>query len=171
MRAIVDIVRIGNDVALPELYVRCMDSLLDRSRIVAVNYPVELRTQASTEAEWVAESAAIKALNRESLFALLHNGVNCYAIHTRAKRGDWQLRYIGQTDCRRARFNISRHVLPNSSRTDAVFSRCKEAIRSGCDIGLRVIKVEPDTLRYFVQEKAIADLGSDRVLDWNYRRP
>jgi len=113
-------------------------------------------------------------LNEESLLGKLSNRVNCYDIHTKAKRGDWRLRYIGQTDARRARGEVAARLTPNRSSPDTVFANCREAVCGGFEIGLRLIKVEPATLRFFIQEKAVAALRTKDFLYWNrkqYPRP
>jgi hypothetical protein len=145
-----------------------MNSLRDYSRIVTFKYPDEL-SAVSSDTEWSALSMVARALNEESLIADLDTRANCYAIHTRHGHGDWQLRYIGQAECGRARFSAASHLVPNRKRANAVFLKCKEAVRSGDEIGLRLIKVEPDTLRFFIQEKAIVELRNDGVLDWNQK--
>ncbi len=166
----IDVFRIENEIALPELYAQCIGSLRDNSRIVIFTYPDELKVPKSTDAEWDSKSSFLLESNEDSLLGTLTNGVNCYAIHTKKKHEDWQLRYIGQTDCKRAKSNIMRHLVPHGDRTNAVFAKCKEAVRSGCEIGLRLIKVEPDTLRFFIQEKLVTALRTDYVLDWNNKR-
>jgi hypothetical protein len=144
-----------------------MDSLLDHSRIVKVQYPRSLTGRSLPDDKWTGLAPTIRALNQESLFELLKDGVNCYAVHTKLKRQSWQLRYIGQTDSKRARYNITQQLAPQSGRTSSVCSKCREAVAEGYEIGLRLIMVEPDTLRYFIQEKAIAERGADWPLDWN----
>jgi hypothetical protein len=166
----IDVFNIGNEIALPELYTKCVDSLCDRSRIVTFNYPHELRVKKSTDNEWSSQSISIRKLNENPLLISLNNCVNCYAIHTKQGDEGWQLRYIGQTDCKRAKQNIVRHLAPDGDRSNAVFRNCREAVRNGYEIGLRLIKVEPDTLRFFIQEKLVNELRGDNALDWNQKR-
>jgi hypothetical protein len=165
----IDVFGIGNETALLELYTQCIDSLRDHSRIVIFNYPNDLRSPNSSDAEWSSRLMEIRKLNEDAILGNLSNRVNCYAIQTKREFGGWQLRYIGQTDCRRAESNVASHLTPHSQRTNRVFAKCKEAVRGGCEIGLRLIKVEPDTLRFFIQEKALSDLCNDGVLDWNHK--
>ncbi len=165
----IDVFGIGNEIALPELYAQCVDSLRDSSRMFVFVYPEELRAAASTDVQWAARSTLIRESNTGFLLGVGAGDVNCYAIHTRKKNEDWQLRYIGQTDSKRAKSNIMRRLVPHGGRSDAVFKKCQAAVRSGSEIGLRIIKVEPDTLRSFVHEKMIVELLSGEVLDWNQR--
>jgi hypothetical protein len=165
----IDVFGIGNEIALPELYAQCVDSLRDRSRMVVFVYPEKLRNAASTDTLWAAESTLIRESNADLLLGMSASDINCYAIHTRTKNEDWRLRYIGQTDSKRAKSNIMRCLVPHGGRPDAVFKKCKEAVRGGCEIGLRMIKVEPGTLRSFIHEKMIAELLSDKILDWNHK--
>ena len=166
----IDVFGIGMETALPELYAQCVASLCDHSRIVIFTYPEQLRTALSTDAEWSSKSLFIRELNEQSLLARAVNSVNCYAVHTRKHGDDWVLRYIGQTDCKRAKSAILRRLVPHGERDNAVFTKCKNAVRSGHEIGLRLIKVEPDTLRFFVQEKLVNERRTAQVLDWNHQR-
>jgi hypothetical protein len=63
-----------------------------------------------------------------------------------------------------------RNLIPGARHANTVFARCRDAVRDGCEIGLRLIKVQPDTLRFFIQEKLVAELCTDQILDWNRRQ-
>jgi hypothetical protein len=166
----VDIFEIGDETALPDLYVQCVESLRDPTRIVKFIYPEELRALGATDVAWSSQARRIRELNEESLLRKLEGRVNCYAIHTRKLDEEWRLRYIGQIDCKRAQSGIARNLIPSESQVNAVFARCRDAVRDGCEIGLRLIKVQPDTLRFFIQEKLLNELRDGQVLDWNNRR-
>jgi len=165
----IDVFGIGNEIALPELYMQCVDSLRDSSRMFVFIYPEELRAAGSTDAQWAAKSTLIRESNADFLLGMGAADVNCYTIHTRKKSEEWRLRYIGQTDCTRAKSSVMRLLTPHSGRSNHVFKKCQAAVRSGCEIGLRMIKVEPETLRSFIKEKMIGELLSDKVLDWNQK--
>lgn len=166
----IDVFGIGKEMALPELYARCVASLCDHARIVIFTYPEQLRTALSSDAEWSSESAAIRKSNEQCLLGKALSFANCYAIHTRKNGEEWQLRYIGQTDCKRAKSAIMRCLVPDGDHGYAIFTKCKNAVRSGHEIGLRLIRIEPDTLRFFVQEKLVAERSAAHVLDWNRKR-
>ena len=166
----IDVFGIGKESALPELYAQCVASLCDHSRIVIFTYPEQLRTTLSTDAEWSSKSLFIRESNEQSMFGKAVISVNCYAIHTRKLGDEWQLRYIGQTDTKRAKSAIMRRLVPHGDRDNAVFAKCKNAVRSGLEIGLRLIRIEPDTLRFFVQEKLVAERRAAHALDWNHER-
>jgi hypothetical protein len=168
---IVDVFRLGNEIALPELFAQCMSSLSDRLRIVAVRYPEEIRNPRATDAEWLTVSDAVLDLNSAALFDHLNESVNCYAIHTKPAGADWHMRYIGHTDCRRAKTTIIRHLLPVGNRSSVIFARCRQAVSAGAQIGLSLIRVEPDSLRDFIQEKAVGEPSLHNLLDWNRKSP
>jgi len=163
----VEVFEIGNAVALPELYARCIHSLRDTARIAIFKYPGELKTLESTDDDWLLKSQLIRTLNDESVLAKIGKFVNCYAIHTQDSPEEWRLRYIGQTDPKRATVNIARLLIPGAGQGNSVTTLCKNAVRNGAEIGLRLIRVEPDTLRLFIQEKAVNELRVGNTLDWN----
>jgi hypothetical protein len=167
---IVEVIRVGNEIALPELFAHCMNSLTDSSRIVAVHYPEEIRTAVATVDDWLIASDSVARLNASSLFDHLENGVNCYAIHTRLEPRVWKMRYLGHVESRRARTTITGHLLPGTDGNGVIFKKCKAAVGAGEQIGLSLIRVEPDSLRDFIQEKAIGDPALRNLLDWNRGR-
>ena len=162
-----DVFELGNRIALPELYAQCIRSLCDTARIAVFEYPEELKTVASTDDDWLLKSLLIQTLNDEPILKKVGKNVNCYTIHTRHSPEEWRLRYIGQTDPRRATANISRLLIPKMGQGNRVMTLCKGAVRNGAEIGLRLIRVEPDTLRSFIQEKAVNELRTGNILDWN----
>jgi hypothetical protein len=167
----IDVFKIGNDIALPELYQQCMASLRDHSRIVVFMYPNRLTKSHSSDADWAASIAEIRELNESQLLNRLDNQVNCYALYTRELASDWCLRYLGQAEVGRIKSHITAQLAPVGNRSNSVFEKSKKIVQAGGEMGLRLIKIEPDTLRHFVQEKALAELRKDGMLDWNRVKP
>jgi len=159
----IDHFTIGNDIALPELYALSKGSLCDLSRIVAI----DLATPAPSPAVTRADGATML---RQDLLHLLEHGnlaLNCYAIYTRLGGESWRLRYVGETTIQRAAADLAFCLLPNVTRQSSIHARCSAAVQAGCLIGLRLIHVEPDTLRHFIQEKMLMEMQSGETLDWH----
>ena len=150
----IDHFRIANEIALPELYALCKVSLCDASRLFRIDAPGGQRL--SQDLVQLLQGAALE--------------VNCFAIYTRQANEPWCMRYLGQTSVQRVRATLSACLLPGSARVHPVYARFSEALQSGCHAGLRLIRVEPDTLRHFVHEKLIAEMRQQGELDWNRPR-
>jgi hypothetical protein len=170
----IDHFKIGNEIALPELYALCKSSLCDLSRILTIDVapPAQIAPVPDGASPMAPASDAIQGAqgttwNLRQLLQDLHLDMNCFAIYTRQSDEPWRMRYLGETTAKRARATLSACLLPASTRAHPVYARFNEAHQAGCQAGLRLIHVEPDTLRHFIQEKMLGELRSDDVLDWH----
>lgn len=154
---------IGNDIALPELYVLSKSSLCDRSRIVAI----DMTTPSLSHTIKRAGAAPILRRDLQALLECEHLALNCFAIYTCQTGEDWRMRYLGVTTIEDAAADLAASLLPGAARHSAVHVKCRDAVWAGCQIGLRMIHIEPDTLRHFVQDKMLMELRSSDTLDWH----
>ncbi len=164
----IDHFNIGGEIALPELYALCKDSLCDVSRILTLDVATPShsapRPNPAGESNWGEQFLSLDFLQLLQGASL---EVNCFAIHTRQSGEQWRMRYLGHTGVQRARATLSACLLPDPTRLHPVYARFNEALQAGCTAGLRMIHVEPDTLRHFIHEKLLAEMRSDGVLDWH----
>jgi hypothetical protein len=163
----IDHFTIGNDVALPELYVLSKSSLCDLSRILAIDLAMP---SPSALARRTGGADGNTPISQQDLVHLLEGGnlaVNCYAIYTRRSGENWRMRYVGETTIQQAAIDLSAWLLPNAARPSLIHAQCDAAVQAGCLLGLRLIHVEPETLRHFIQEKILAEMQSGDTLDWH----
>ena len=106
-----------------------------------------------------------KELNAPILLSLKDNA-NVYAIFIR-RQGDveWQIKYVGQRKREWIRERIVQHLITKDRRTGAKLEKVRESVSLNKEIGLTFIKVEPDSLRRYVEETIIKNNKSK--LEWN----
>ncbi len=111
-------------------------------------------------------ASEIKALNKEFLESL-RNGANIYALFIR-KSGtgkSWSPVYVGQRKSTGLRERITQHLIKKHVRTGSMLENVKSVVPDGQEIGVSIIKVEPESLRLFVEETIIATYKNELV--WN----
>lgn len=108
----------------------------------------------------------IKSTNEMFLKTLRHRA-NIYAIFIRSPGTDnkWNHIYVGQRKSVELRDRITQHLIKKSCETGSMLGNIKASVDEGKEIGLSFIKVEPETLRLFVEETIIAKHKKD--LEWN----
>ncbi len=106
----------------------------------------------------------IKEKNKNILSALKNNA-NVYAILSRERGSKWQRNYVGQRKSEGIRERIIQHLITKDHRTGSVLNKVKEVVSLNNEVGLSFIKVEPDSLRLFVEEVIIAN--NKQQLRWN----
>jgi hypothetical protein len=165
----IDHFEIGNEIALPELYALCKESLCDVSRIFDINAAPPSQSAPEPLGEALQGNPAGQLLS-PNLLQLLRSAsfkVNCFAIYTRQSGEPWRMRYLGEAAVQPGRAVLSACLLPDPTRSHPVYVKFNEALQAGCNAGLRMIHVEPDTLHHFIHEKLIAEMRSEGVLDWH----
>ena len=113
---------------------------------------------------WPAEE--IRLANEEFLKTLRHRA-NVYAlfVRTHGTEEQWRPVYVGERKSKGLRDRISQHLITKDSRTGSMLEEVKSAVASKQDIGLSFIKIEPESLRLFVEETIIAKHKGE--LPWN----
>lgn len=108
----------------------------------------------------------IKIANEVFLKSLRNQG-NVYALFVRAQgEGEqWFTVYVGERKCVGLRDRITQHLIDKHERTGAMLEAVKTAVAAGSAIGISFIKVQPESLRLFVEETIIAKHKD--VLPWN----
>lgn len=108
----------------------------------------------------------IKRSNQELLKSLRHSG-NVYALFVRAptEGAHWVAVYVGERKSIGLRERITQHLIDKNERTGSMLEAVKTAVASGSSIGLSFIKVQPESLRLYVEETIIAKHKS--TLPWN----
>jgi hypothetical protein len=140
-----------------ELFVTDVEkSLLDEANRLSVTYPQE------SIAAW--DSAVFDGAN-ELLLSSVSDDANVYAIFTAAESSDlFSLRYIGKTTRRLARQRLRNHLIKKSDETGAKLDRVVEHVRSGGSVKISWVKIDPESLRNYVEEELIA---RHQEADWN----
>jgi hypothetical protein len=108
----------------------------------------------------------IKTLNEAFLKTLRHRA-NVYALSVRPS-GDnqnWSPVYVGERKSAGLRERITQHLITKNHRTGSMLEVVKTAVAAGQEIGVSFIKVEPESLRLFVEETIIAKHKNE--LPWN----
>ena len=108
----------------------------------------------------------IKAAN-EAFLKSLRNCGNVYAIFVRpaGKKASWSHMYVGERKSAGLRQRMTEHLIDKDDRTGSMLAAVKTAVSEKQSIGLSFIKVEPESLRLFVEETIIAKHKQD--LPWN----
>jgi len=115
----------------------------------------------SCNSNWDIEK--IKEENSNLLCQLRHNG-NLYALYTRENSSsNWRLRYVGQRKSKNLRERISQHLISKNERTGSKLENIKGAIFNDEQVALSYIKIEPESLREFIEEHIIRKKSPD----WN----
>lgn len=108
----------------------------------------------------------IKAANETFLRTLRHRA-NVYALSVRSS-GDnenWSTVYVGERKSSGLRERITQHLITKDHRTGSMLEAVRTAVAAGQEIGVSFIKVEPESLRLFVEEAIIAK--HKNKLRWN----
>jgi hypothetical protein len=73
--------------------------------------------------------------------------------------------YVGESKSISLRDRITAHVIDKETRTGSTLSFVKDAVSARQQIGISFIKVQPESLRLFVEEKIISK--NKEKLPWN----
>lgn len=96
----------------------------------------------------------------------LNGRANVYAIFVRQNPSNaWNLVYVGQRKSANLRERLTQHLIRKSAQTGSMLEDVKSAVAEGKEIGVSCIKVEPESLRLFVEETIIRSL--ERKPPWN----
>ena len=104
--------------------------------------------------------------NTTLLSKLRHQG-NVYALFVRERKeqSKWKVMYVGECKADGLRSRITAHLIKKDHRTGSKLAEIQDSVASGLEIGLSFIRVEPQSLRLFVEETIIANNKSE--LPWN----
>ncbi|WP_071395069.1 hypothetical protein [Bacillus tuaregi] len=128
-------------------------------------YPIELLNY-TDEKVWEECIPIIKEFNIDIL-SKLRNNANLYTIYIRRSKNDkWMPMYVGERKSDGMRERITQHLINKNAATGSKLAEVKEVIRSGGSIGVSFIKVEPESLRLYVEENIINNSSAD-ILIWN----
>jgi hypothetical protein len=109
--------------------------------------------------------AEIKAVNKDFLKSL-RGRANVYALYVRRTNSkNWLPVYVGERKSAGLRERLTQHLICKHHQTGSVLEAVKTAIAAGESIGISLIKVQPESLRLFVEETIIAVHKKD--LTWN----
>jgi hypothetical protein len=108
----------------------------------------------------------IRSLNKSVLDRLNGNG-NVYAIYTSSfgEQAQWVPVYVGQRKSRSLRERLVQHLITKSEQTGSMLEAVKTSVSDGHRIAISYIKVEPESLRLYVEETIISQRKA--VLPWN----
>lgn len=121
-----------------------------------VTYP---KTSVST---W--DTSQLDTANKEILAAVSGNA-NIYAIFTAPNDSSiFLLRYIGKTTRKLARQRIRNHLIKKDKNTGAKLDKIMAHARSGGLVKIAWIKIEPESLRNYMEEELI---NRHEEADWN----
>lgn len=81
---------------------------------------------------------------------------NLYAIFVSRCEGEsYELLYIGKTTNRLARQRIRNHLIAKHDKTGSVLDKVKEVVKAGGAISIAWVKIEPESLRNYLEEELI----------------
>jgi len=105
--------------------------------------------------------------DNEPLLRQLRNAGNVYALFTRdsSPGASWQVRYVGERKSDGLRGRMTEHLIKKDARTGSKLANVQAAVSQGQSIGISFIKVEPESLRLYVEETIIA--RNKPRLPWN----
>lgn len=120
----------------------------------------------SSKESWPVEE--IKRQNATLLSNLRHQG-NVYALFVRERKeqSKWQVMYVGERKADGLRGRVTEHLIKKDQNTGSKLEEIQTAVAGGLEIGLSFIRVEPQSLRLFVEETIIANNKSK--LPWNFQ--
>jgi hypothetical protein len=131
-------------------------ALLQEEARSLVNYPKD------SISPWNAEQ--LDVANQNILDAV--SGVaNVYAIFTaKDDSSAFSLRYIGKTTRKLARQRIRNHLIKKNENTGAKLNNIVAHVQRGGLVKISWIKIEPESLRNYIEEELINRHGE---ADWN----
>lgn len=99
----------------------------------------------------------IKAVNKAILGSLRSKG-NVYALYTKDKNKNapWVPMYVGQRKSASLRERLTQHLIRKDKRTGSMLEAVKTTVANRNRIAISYIKVEPESLRLYVEETIIA---------------
>lgn len=112
--------------------------------------------------DWPIDS--IKRAN-ESFLKSLRGRANVYAIFVRRTDEHWLPVYVGERKSIGLRDRLTQHLISKNHRTGSMLEAVKTAVSAGEEIGVSLIKVQPESLRLYVEETIIS-MHKER-LPWN----
>lgn len=120
--------------------------------------------EGSSKESWPVEE--IKKLNATLLSKLRHQG-NVYALFVRERKehSKWKVMYVGERKADGLRSRITEHLIKKDPQTGSKLAEIQASVASDLEIGLSFIRVEPQSLRLYVEETIIANNKSE--LPWN----
>ena len=110
----------------------------------------------------------IKTANEAFLMTLRHKA-NVYALFVRPSGGNesWSAVYVGERKSAGLRDRITQHLITKDHRTGSMLEAVKTAVATQQEIGVAFIKVQPESLRLFVEETIISKHKDKDKLPWN----
>jgi hypothetical protein len=131
-------------------------ALLQEERKSLVLYPQDSISPWNTD--------QLDAANQKILDAI-SGTANVYAIFTAPNSASsFSLRYIGKTTRKLARQRIRNHLIKKHEKTGAKFQYVKTHVLSGGQIKISWLKIEPESLRNYLEEELI---NKHKEADWN----
>ena len=145
---------------LPEFAEQCAKNLF-----ASIQHQFSFPLGCSLE-HWPAKE--IKLANEEFLRTLRHRA-NIYALFVRGTKADqpWQPMYVGERKSNGLRERITQHLIRKDHRTGSMLEKVKTEVHAGKHVGLSFVKVEPESLRLYVEETIITIAKQGGKLPWN----
>ncbi|GAB4073750.1 hypothetical protein GCM10028778_12530 [Barrientosiimonas marina] len=142
---------------LNEFAKHCGEKLLEESgNIEKFVYPDEVRHD-NDESTWQEYIDVMKQKN-DDLLSNLGRNANIYAIHKwSAADKKWIPMYVGERKTGGMRERITQHLIDKNVQTGSKLTEVKKMVRSGESIGVSFVKVEPESLRLYVEEQIISN--------------
>lgn len=105
--------------------------------------------------------------SNEAFLKTLRHRANVYVLSVRplGENQNWSPVYVGERKSAGLRDRITQHLIKKNDRTGSMLEAVKTAVAAGQEIGVSFIKIEPESLRLFVEETIIAKHKTD--LPWN----
>jgi sRNA-binding carbon storage regulator CsrA len=102
----------------------------------------------------------------EQIFNTLNEKPNLYAIYAKTKESNnWELMYIGHSSEENIKTRITNHLVGKHKKTGSVLNKIKESVDYGAKIGVKFIKIAPESLRVSIEAELIRNHKNE--LPWN----
>ena len=75
--------------------------------------------------------------------------------------------YVGERKSIGLRDRITQHLIDKDHRTGSMLEAVKTAVSAGQRVGLSFVKVDPESLRLYVEETIISTCKKEGKLPWN----
>lgn len=144
--------------------IKTLEKYLDTVEAALLQEEVRSLVEYPKESISAWDAGQLDAANH-GLFDAVSGVANVYAIFTALKNSNtFSLRYIGKTTRTLARQRIRNHLVKKNDKTGAKLTKIVAHVQTGGTVKIAWVKIEPESLRGYVEEELINRHGE---ADWN----
>ena len=88
-------------------------------------------------------------------------------MYTKKKDSNkWNLRYVGQRKSSYIKQRLKEHLVKKHEKTGSKLSKIDDELFQGNEVGIKLMRIEPEELRLYYESKLLANTE----LDWNIHK-